>query len=49
MYRNAQSHVGVDGAFTDDSLVQIGLYKGSLVSPLLFIIVMEALSKVIRS
>ena len=44
MHRNVQSRVGVKETFTDDFLVQIGLHQGSVLSPLLFIIAMEALS-----
>ena len=44
MYRNTRNHVGVNGTFSDDFLVQVGLHQGSVLSPLLFIIVLEALS-----
>ena len=43
MYRNTRSRVRVDGAFSDDFLVQAGL------SPLLFIIVLDTPSGKIRS
>ena len=43
MYSNAQSRVRTDGIFSDDFLVQAGLHQGSVLSPLLFIIVLEAL------
>ena len=43
MYRNARSRVRTDGVFRDDFLVQVGLHQGSVLSPLLFIIVLEAL------
>ena len=49
MYRNAQSNVIVNGAFSLDFLVQVGLYQGSVLSPLLFIIVQEAPSREIKS
>ena len=49
MYRNTRSHVTVNGTFSHDFLVQVGLHQGSVLSPLLFIIVLEALSREIRS
>ena len=49
MYRNARSRVSVDGTFSDDFLVQVELHQGSVLSPLLFITMMEVLSREIRS
>ena len=49
MYRIAQSRVRVNGTFSDDFLVQVELYQGLVLSPLLFFIVLEALSREIRS
>ena len=49
MYKNAQSRVRVNWTFSVDFMLPIGLYKGSVLSPLLFIIVLETLSKEIRS
>ena len=44
MYRNARSHVRVNNKFSDIFKVQVGLYQVSILSPLLFIIVLEVLS-----
>ena len=44
MHRSARSCVGVNETFSDDFLVQIRLHEGLVLSPLLFIIAMEALS-----
>ena len=49
MYRNARSRVSVDRTFSDDFLVQVELHQGSVLSPLLFITMMEVLSREIRS
>ena len=49
MYRNTRSRVRVDGAFSDDFLVQLGLHQASVLSALLFIIVLDAPSRNIRS
>ena len=49
MYRNTQSFVIVIGTFIDNFLVQVGLHQGSVLSPLLFIMLLEALSREIRS
>ena len=45
MYRSTRSRV----AFIDDFLVQVGLFKGSVLNPLLVIIVLEAVTREIRS
>ena len=49
MNRNARSRVSVDRTFSDDFLVQVELHQGSVLSPLLFITMMEVLSREIRS
>ena len=49
MYRNTQSRVRVDRPFSDDFLVQVGLHQVSVLSALLFIIVLDAPSRNIRS
>ena len=49
MYQNTRSRVRVNGSFSDDFFVKVGLHQGSVLSPLLFIIVLEALSRDIRT
>ena len=44
MYTNAKSSVGVNGQYSPWFNVQVAVYQGSVLSALLFIIVMEALS-----
>ena len=45
MYRNAESHARVNGTYNNDFLVQVGLHEGSVLSPLLFVTVLEARSR----
>ena len=45
MYQNARSQVRVNNLFGDVLDVQVGVYQGSVLSLLLFIIVLEALSQ----
>ena len=49
MYRNTRSYVRVKGTFSNDFLAQVGLRQGSVLSLLLFIIVLEVLSREVRS
>ena len=49
MYANAQSCVRVGEGYSEKSEVKVGAYKGSVLSPLLFIKVLEALSCEFRS
>ena len=49
MYRKARSGVRFNGIFSDDFLVQVGLHQGPMWSPSLFIVMLEALSREIRS
>ena len=49
IYENVGSRVRVNETFNKDSPVQLRLHQGSVLSPLLFVIVLEALSRVIRS
>ena len=49
MYTNARSRVRMDDTCSDDFSVKVGLHQGSVLSPLLFIIVLEALSKDFRT
>ena len=45
MYSNARSRVRVDEGYSEEFEVKVGVYQGSVLSPLLFIIVLEALSR----
>ena len=45
MYQNARSQVRVNNLFSDVFDVQVGVHQGSVLRPLLFIIVLEALSR----
>ena len=49
MYANARSHVRVGEGFSEEFEVKVGVHQGSVLSPLLFIIVLEALSREFRS
>ena len=44
MYSNARSHVRVGEGYSEEFEVKVGAHQGSVLSPLLFIIVLEALS-----
>ena len=45
MYKNAKTSVKVNGVRGRDFAVEVGVHQGSVLSPLLFITVMEALSR----
>ena len=45
MYTNARSRVHVGEGFSKEFEVKVGVHQGSVLSPLLFIIVLEALSR----
>ena len=45
MYSNARSRVRVGEAYSEEFEVKVGVHQGSVLSPLLFIIVLEALSR----
>ena len=49
MYANARSRVCVDEGYSEEFEVKVGVHQGSVLSPLLFVIVLEALSREIRS
>ena len=49
MYENCKSAVSVNGAVGEAFDVKVGVHQGSVLSPLIFIIVMEALSKEFRT
>ena len=48
MYANAKSAVRVNCQYSAEFDVKVGVHQGSVLSPLLFIIVMEALSREFR-
>ena len=48
MYSNARSRVRVGEGHSDEFEVKVGVHQGSVLSPLLFIIVLEALSREFR-
>ena len=49
MYANARSRVRVGERYSEEFEVKVGVHQGSVLSPLLFIIVLEALSREFRS
>ena len=49
MYANARSRVRVGEGFSKEFEVKVGVHQGSVLSPLLFIIVPEALSREFRA
>ena len=49
MHRNAISRVKVNGTFSDDFWVQVGLHQSRGLSSLLSMVMLEALSGKIRS
>ena len=49
MYCEVKSKVRVDNCFSDSFNVNVGVHQGSVLSPLLFIIVLEALSQEFRT
>ena len=49
MYSNARSRVRVGEEYSEEFEVKVGVHQGSVLSPLLFIIVLEALSREFRS
>ena len=44
MYSNARSCIRVDARYSEEFEVKVGVHQGSVLSTLLFIIVLEALS-----
>ena len=49
MYANARSRVRVGEGYSEEFEVNVGVHQGSVLSPLIFIIVLEALSREFRS
>ena len=44
MYHDARSRVRVNDSYSDSLNVKVGVHQGSVLSPLLFVIVLEAIS-----
>ena len=49
MYKDVRSRVRVSDGYSDEFGVGVGVHQGSVLSPLLFIIVLEALSREFRT
>src|SRR6056300_1728659 len=49
LYTNARSRVRVNGQLSEEFGVGVGVHQGSVLSPLLFILVLEALSREFRT
>ncbi|XP_056010749.1 uncharacterized protein LOC130051843 [Ostrea edulis] len=49
MYANTHSCVRVGDGYSEEFVVKVGIHQGSVLSPLLFIIVLEALSREFRT
>jgi len=49
IYANARSRVRINGQYSDKFEVAVGVHQGSVLSPLLFIVVLEALSREFRT
>ena len=49
LYANARIRVRVGEGYNDEFEVKVGVHQGSVLSPLLFVIVLEALSREFRS
>ena len=49
MYANAGSHFCIGEGYSEEFEVKVGVHQGSILSPLLFIIVLKALSCELRS
>ena len=49
MYENAESTININGTIGDTFRLKFGVHQGSVLSPLLFIIVLEALTREFRT
>ena len=45
MYKDAKSRVRINGKYNEDCNVDVGVHQGLILSPLLFIIILETLSR----
>ena len=48
LYNGCRTAVSVDGKLSDSFFVQVGVHQGSVLSPLLFIVVMDVLTECVR-
>ena len=49
MYENAKSKVRLNEKFSEEFNIKVGVHQGAVLSPLLFIIVLEAVSREFRT
>ena len=49
MYKDVRSRVRVDDGYSEEFVVRFGVHQDSILSPLLFIIVLEALPREFRT
>jgi len=49
MYSNARSRLQINGQYSEEFDMRVGVHQGSVLSPLLFILVLEALSREYRA
>ena len=49
MYSNSRSQVRINNEFSEEFPIKVGVHQGSVLSPLLFIIVLEALTREMRT
>ena len=49
IYSNSRGQVKINNEFSEEFLIEVGVHQGSVLSPLLFIIVLEALTREMRT
>ena len=49
VFNEAKSEIRMNGLYSDEFEVKVGVYQGSALSPLIFIIALEALPKEFRT